>query len=439
MKARRGLAALLLCAAFFARPVSAAASSSPDAALVSMQAEIVQKKAEISRLFDRLHAVGGSCAEGRDLGALKKEHSDLQALIERKLTEFGNLCKDYNSGSDALMESRLLVLAAGKDSSGVAKELAEHSSRDAFAEEVKNVKRAYRTRFDVEVFEFETCARDFAKRHRRTFALEALSVCAALAILAALYFGVRRRKLGPAPAAGSIVGGNYRILREAARRDWGVVFEAEDVALRRGTMVEMVSEKLTGERRALARFLGAARRASALKHGNLLETYAMFEEGGRLYLVCESCAGRPLEELLADGSTLSLAPAKLLLKQAAGALDYVHSRGLLYGVLSPAMILVTPEGSVKLMDIAVAHGMRLAGKRASGAESGSASAYWAPELARGEARVESDLFSLGAVARRLLGAPLALEGVFRRALHEDPRRRYHSGAEFMAALEAIRP
>ena len=175
----------------------------------------------------------------------------------------------------------------------------------------------------------------------------------------------------------------------------------------------------------------------------------MFEEGGRLFLVCEFYAGQPLDELLADGRRLALAPARLLLKQAAGALDYVHSRGLLYGFLNPAMVLVSREGLVKLMDIAVAHGMRLAGKQAVGADSSSFCAYWAPELARGQATVESDLFSLAAIACELLSGRQAdaarsaamrpsLEAVFRRALHADPRQRYHSGAELMAALEGVR-
>jgi hypothetical protein len=402
----------------------------------------------VVQLLDRLHNMTASCVEGRDSSTLAREQGELGAVIERKLQEFGNLCKDYNSQSDALVVVRLIALRADKDPSIAVKEMDDRGSRDAFVLELQDFRKAIGSRFDVEVHGYQTCRETLAKRRRWTVALKALSGAIALAILAALWFAIRRRKLGPAPGAGSLIHGNYRLLRETARRNWGLVFEAEDIALKRRTIVEMISEDLTGERSALAKFLEAARRASALKHDNLLETYAMFEEGGRLFLVCEYYAGQPLDELLADGRRLALAPAKLLLKQAAGALDYVHSRGLLYGFLHPAVILVSREGSVKLMDIAVAHGMRLAGKQAAGADSGGLSAYGAPELARGQACAESDLFSLATIARELLSGrqpdaarnaamPAALQAVFQRALHQDTRQRYHSGADFMTALEAV--
>jgi len=114
--------------------------------------------------------------------------------------------------------------------------------------------------------------------------------------------------------------------------------------------------------------------------------------------------------------------------QIVGAVEEAHSHGILHRDLKPANILVTDDGTVKLLDFGLAKLTDTdaeATRTAVGTVVGTA-AYMAPEQVHGRAvDVRSDTFSFGAVVYEMIAGCRAFAGkslgdVFSAILHDDP-------------------
>lgn len=274
---------------------------------------------------------------------------------------------------------------------------------------------------------------------------------------------LRARAAGAsAPGPGAVIGGNYRLERELGRGGMGVVFEGTDLGLNRKVAIKQLKAELKASRRDLEQFLEEARLVAALKHPGIVEIYSIADEPSGIHLVFELVQGRTLDALLQQAGRLNLGDALALLKQAGAALDYAHGRQVIHRDLKPGNIMVTPGGTLKVMDFGLAHRVSMTLSRLSRVASSGTPPYMAPEQELGHTSPESDLFSLAVMTYELLtgklpfpgpnylaqkrelvvvppseaapGLPGALDAVFRRAFCPEPRDRFHSAAQFLEAL-----
>lgn len=141
-------------------------------------------------------------------------------------------------------------------------------------------------------------------------------------------------------------------------------------------------------------FLREARAGMAVRHPNLVRTFAVEEvrrsEGRLLYIVLEYLAGRSLRDWLLHDGVAGEPTLRSLARQIAGALAALHENGLLHLDVKPENLLWDTDRAV-LMDL----GFARAPAAATGAFLGTP-AYAAPELLRGAApSAAADLFALG--------------------------------------------
>ncbi|KAG0453683.1 hypothetical protein HPP92_024987 [Vanilla planifolia] len=138
-----------------------------------------------------------------------------------------------------------------------------------------------------------------------------------------------------------------------------------------------------------------------LNHPNILKFYSWYESSAHLWLILEYCVGRDLLSLLKEDGQLPEDSIHDLAHDIVSALQFLHSKGIIYGDLKPSNILLDEDGHIKLCDFGLA-------QRISEIEETSVNmlpqskrgtpCYMAPELFKdGVNSYASDLWALGCV------------------------------------------
>lgn len=212
--------------------------------------------------------------------------------------------------------------------------------------------------------------------------------------------------------------GAYRIVDTIAAGGMGVVYLAERAAgdfdrkvaikvLKRGLDTDALLHRFASERQALA----------SLEHpgiARLLDGGALAD--GRPYLVMEYIEGIPVTRYC-DQNRLTVTQRLHLFRRAIDAVWHAHRRLVIHRDLKSEHILVTPDGTPKLVDFGVAKLLDAStGHTVTGADSRPMTLeYASPEQIRGdEMTTATDVFSLGVVLFELLTGqrphPVARQG-----------------------------
>jgi formylglycine-generating enzyme required for sulfatase activity/tRNA A-37 threonylcarbamoyl transferase component Bud32 len=194
-----------------------------------------------------------------------------------------------------------------------------------------------------------------------------------------------------------------RVLRELGSGGMGVVFEAEDVRLKRRVALKVMRPEAAARPEARARFLREAQAVAALSHDHVVTVFQADEQGGTPFLVMPLLKGESLEGRLERQKRLPLAEALRIAREVAEGLAAAHAKGLIHRDVKPGNVWLE-EGTnrVKLLDFGLALPTE-GGERVtrSGAVLGTP-AYMAPEQIDGQADHRADLFSLGCVLYEML-------------------------------------
>jgi serine/threonine protein kinase len=183
------------------------------------------------------------------------------------------------------------------------------------------------------------------------------------------------------------------------------VWEAVDTDSGRRIAVKVVVPEMAKnpeQRRLLRHELAVAR---SLDHPAIIRIDAFSAAGGLPHLMMELSPHANLKKQ-ANAGVEEIAPRlHRIVTQLGWALDHMHGRGWVHRDVKPENVLASPDGEVKLIDLAIASrksgviGRLLGGKvKAQGSPS-----YIAPEQIRGlPVDPRSDIYSLGCVLYELL-------------------------------------
>jgi serine/threonine protein kinase len=204
--------------------------------------------------------------------------------------------------------------------------------------------------------------------------------------------------------------GQYKILERLGGGALGDVFRARDTRAGRTVALMVPPPELVASPTRRARFLEDARTAAKLNHPNIAMLFDIVEQDGGCYLAYEFAAGPSLRDEM-GGAALEVRSALHLAAHIADALAEGHAKGTVHGDLRPDTIVVTPKGSVKVLNFGMAMwttGGLARAKAATAPESldreeALVAAYLSPEQALGAtADPRSDLFGLGVVLYEML-------------------------------------
>jgi serine/threonine protein kinase len=274
--------------------------------------------------------------------------------------------------------------------------------------------------------------------------------------------------------AKSLILGNYTILDKIGAGGMGQVFKAEHRRMKRIVAIKMLPKAVTKDASAVARFQREVEAAARLRHSNIVAADDADEANGVHFLVMEYVEGSDLSALVRKHGPLSAAKAVNYILQAARGLEYAHKNHVVHRDIKPANLLLSAEGTVKILDMGLAR-IEAGGDAptrddltGTGAIMGTVD-YMAPEqaLSTKHADARADIYSLGctlyylltgkpaydgetAMAKLLahrekpipsLGAevPQEVQAVFEKMVAKTVEDRYQTTSEVVAALEACSP
>lgn len=230
--------------------------------------------------------------------------------------------------------------------------------------------------------------------------------------------------------------GDFVLRAEIGRGGMGIVYEAEQVSLRRRVAVKVLPASGLASPRALARFRREAKAIAALDHPCIVRIFASGRAGDVEFFAMERVHGVPLDGVLRvlaaqeapptraadaqevvaaqldearepgrepDHSSYAAWVARIGL-DVASALGHAHAQGVLHRDVKPSNVLVRLDGHAVLTDFGLARDLNEPGLSVSGDLAGTPY-YLAPEVVRrGQTATSaaSDVFALGAMLYEML-------------------------------------
>ena len=151
----------------------------------------------------------------------------------------------------------------------------------------------------------------------------------------------------PLPAVDGTALGEYELVDQVHRCETSQVLKARHRYLQRWAAIQVLSSANATDE-SVARFRRKARLISSFGHENLVAAYDAGVMDGIHYLVTEYVDGWNLAGLI-ERQTVDTATAIQYVLQAACGLEHAHSRNVIHRDMKPAHLLVTREGTVKLI------------------------------------------------------------------------------------------
>ncbi len=146
---------------------------------------------------------------------------------------------------------------------------------------------------------------------------------------------------------------HYQITDKIGEGGMGEVCRATDTKLKRDVALKVLPESFTQDPQRMARF---TREAQVLAYPNIGAIFGLEEEDGVRALALELIEGEDLSERIAKGP-IPLEEALKIALQIAEALEAAHEKGIIHRDLKPANVIVTPEGTAKVLDFGLAKAM----------------------------------------------------------------------------------
>ena len=266
----------------------------------------------------------------------------------------------------------------------------------------------------------------------------------------------------------SMLGNRYQVEARIGAGGMAEVYRGFDSVLNRTVAIKVLLPQFARDTSFVARFRREAQAAARLNQPNIVGVYDTGADDGTQYIVMEFIEGRTLAEFMDTGRRPTPVQAAEIAQKIAAAIAAAHAQGVIHRDIKPGNVMVTRDGTVKVMDFGIARVLGPETAPQTSAVLGTAS-YLSPEQAQGgPVDARTDIYSLGAVLYELLtgrppftgdspvavaykqvnetpavpsslnpDVPPRLDAVVMKALSKNPSNRYQTAEEFSADLARV--
>jgi serine/threonine-protein kinase len=261
--------------------------------------------------------------------------------------------------------------------------------------------------------------------------------------------------------------GDYEILGVLGAGGMGKVYKVRNIISDRVEAMKILLPNLASEKELADRFLREIKLLATLHHPNIASLRTALTLDNQLVMIMEYVDGVTLSSRLQQGP-ISAGETVKYVDQVLNALSYAHQLGIVHRDIKPGNMMLTSDGTVKLMDFGIARSGTDRSLTTSGTTLGSLN-YMAPEQIKGDPTdARSDIYSLGVSMYEMVtgmlpfeaassfsmmsahveqipkapivhkpGLPESLNQIIMMALAKDPANRFQSADAFRAALGSV--
>ena len=244
------------------------------------------------------------------------------------------------------------------------------------------------------------------------------------------------RKLEKERATNQPILGEYLIEDKLGAGGMGMVFRARHRTMDREVAIKILSQSMSQDPVAIERFYSEVRATAKLMHPNIVTAFDAgcyrAKDTQVHYLVMELIRGEMLSQRMTTAGSFSAQAVIDIVAQAASALEYAHSQGIVHRDIKPSNMMLTSQNVLKILDfgLAVLRDRRNEDSVLKSSQIIGTVEFMAPEQINTPDRVDHrcDLYSLGATIFYLLtGRPMFQGELVQTALaqvHRKPQALY---------------
>ena len=247
------------------------------------------------------------------------------------------------------------------------------------------------------------------------------------------------------------------------------IYKANDIIENKVVAVKILKNEFAKSEDFLRRFRNESKAIALLSHKNIVKIYDVGFTDKIQYIVMEYIDGITLTEYIERQGVLKWRDAVHFTTQILRALQHAHDRGIVHRDIKSQNVMLLADGTIKVMDIGIAHFNRETDKTISEKAIGSVH-YISPEQARGEVTDEkSDIYSVGVMLYEMLtgvkpfdgdnpvsialkhmqtkpkkmteinsSIPEGLEEITMKAMQKVPSERYQTAGEMIKDIEEFK-
>ncbi len=212
--------------------------------------------------------------------------------------------------------------------------------------------------------------------------------------------------------------GKYELVQRLGNGGMAEVWRARirgPAGFSRGVVIKRILPHLARDQSFVSMFISEAQLSAKLSHPNVIQVFELGEVDGEYYIAMEYVRGRDLgaftREHIERRGPLPPAVCAYVIREVSRALAYAHEFRdedghrirLIHRDVSPSNVMISNDGTIKLLDFGIAKALAESGDRTQTGTLKGKFAYMAPEQLEGdEFDHRADLFSAGVILHEIL-------------------------------------